>query len=220
MEQMIVLHVGVPTRPTDAAAPAFLARGKGTIVIASRRYQSRNLERRTEGKSLRPGSLTIAASRTRQQGFEYAGRVVGCNVERILEHSRHAGLQSSTANSDAGRRNGRCRTCRARPWRRNYSLATQHRPAFKPDNTHVLIETPDQVFAEYIAHTTATATSRLIHHLFAARLVAERSKIKLLRELLKSSPQLWRLIPTASMLFKVSRPRFIRPAPNVEAEGS
>jgi len=92
MEQMIALNVGVLTRLTYAAAPAFVARGKGTIVnIASRCYQSRNLERRTEGKSLRPGSLTIAASRTRQQGIACAGRVAGCNVDRILGHSRHAG---------------------------------------------------------------------------------------------------------------------------------
>jgi uncharacterized protein len=103
-----------------------------------------------------------------------------------------------------------------------YDLVRQLYPdlAFKPEDTHVLIETPDQVFAEYIAHTTATATSRLIHHLFAARLVAERSKIKLLRESLKSSPQFRRVIPTPSLLFKVSRPRFIRPASNIGAEGS
>jgi hypothetical protein len=53
---------------------------------------------------------------------------------------------------------------------------------FKPEDTTVLIETSDQVFAQYIAHTTAAGTGRLIHHLFAARLVAENGKIKLLRE--------------------------------------
>src|SRR5262245_56965014 len=53
---------------------------------------------------------------------------------------------------------------------------------FKPQDTKVLIETPDQVFAEYTARTTAAGTGRLIHHLFAARLVAENGKIKLLRE--------------------------------------
>ena len=30
--------------------------------------------------------------------------------------------------------------------------------AFKPEDTHVLIDTPEQVFAEYIAHPTARAT--------------------------------------------------------------
>ncbi|MFK3796035.1 MULTISPECIES: nuclear transport factor 2 family protein [unclassified Pseudomonas] len=65
-----------------------------------------------------------------------------------------------------------------------YDLVKQLYPdfAFKPEDTHVLIETPDQVFAEYTAHTTAAGTGRLIHHLFAARLVAENGKIKLLRE--------------------------------------
>jgi uncharacterized protein len=65
-----------------------------------------------------------------------------------------------------------------------YDLVKQLYPdfAFKPEDIHVLIETPDQVFAEYIAHTTAAATSRLIHHLYAARLIAERGKIKRLRE--------------------------------------
>ena len=53
---------------------------------------------------------------------------------------------------------------------------------FKPQDITVLIETSNQVFAEYTAHTTAAATGRLIHHLFAARLVAENGKIKLLRE--------------------------------------
>ncbi len=54
--------------------------------------------------------------------------------------------------------------------------------AFKPEDTHVLIETADQVFAEYTAHTTAAATGRKIHHLFAARLVARKGRIILLRE--------------------------------------
>jgi ketosteroid isomerase-like protein len=54
--------------------------------------------------------------------------------------------------------------------------------AFKLEDTHVLIDTPEQVFAEYMAHTTAAATGRTIHHLFTARLVAENGRIKLLRE--------------------------------------
>jgi hypothetical protein len=53
---------------------------------------------------------------------------------------------------------------------------------FKPEDIHVLIETPDQVFAEYIARPAAAATGRRIHHMFAARLVAEGGEIKLLRE--------------------------------------
>ena len=36
--------------------------------------------------------------------------------------------------------------------------------------------------AEYAAHTTAAATGRTVHHLFAGRLMAENGRIKLLRE--------------------------------------
>jgi hypothetical protein len=65
-----------------------------------------------------------------------------------------------------------------------YDVVKQLYPdlVFKPEDIHVLIETPDQVFAEYIAHPAAAATGRRIHHMFAARLVAEGGEIKLLRE--------------------------------------
>ena len=53
---------------------------------------------------------------------------------------------------------------------------------FKDKDITVLIDTPDQVFAEYVAHTTAAATGRLAHHLFMGRLVAENGQITLLRE--------------------------------------
>jgi hypothetical protein len=70
------------------------------------------------------------------------------------------------------------------PWRKlQDSLAWLYLDfAFKPMDTHVLIDTPEQVFAEYMAHTTAAATGRTVHHLFAGRLVAENGQIKLLRE--------------------------------------
>ena len=58
--------------------------------------------------------------------------------------------------------------------------------SFKPENTTVLIDTKDQVYAEYLTHTRAASTGRLIHHLFAGRLVAEGGKIKLLRESLNT----------------------------------
>ena len=58
---------------------------------------------------------------------------------------------------------------------------------FKPQDIKVLIETPNQAFAEYTTtHTTAASTGRLIHHLFAGRLVAEQGKIKLLRKSLNT----------------------------------
>ncbi|MDX6463011.1 MAG: uncharacterized protein QOE55_6708 [Acidobacteriaceae bacterium] len=67
--------------------------------------------------------------------------------------------------------------------------------AFKPEDTRVLIDTPEQVFAEYMAHTTAAATGRTIHHLFAARLVAENGRIKLLRESLNPVAVAQALLP-------------------------
>jgi uncharacterized protein len=53
---------------------------------------------------------------------------------------------------------------------------------FPPEDTHVLIDTPAQVFAEYMAHPSGRATGRTVHHLFTGRLVAENGQIKLLRE--------------------------------------
>jgi len=53
---------------------------------------------------------------------------------------------------------------------------------FPPEDTHVLIDTPEQVFAEYMAHPTVRATGRTVYHLFTGRLVAENGLIKLLRE--------------------------------------
>ena len=46
----------------------------------------------------------------------------------------------------------------------------------------MLIEAPEQVVAEYIAHAKVANTGRTIHHLFARRLVAEKGMIKLLSE--------------------------------------
>src|SRR5216683_5783757 len=41
--------------------------------------------------------------------------------------------------------------------------------AFEPEDTHVMIDTPEQVFAEYMAHPMARATGRTVHHQFAGR---------------------------------------------------
>src|SRR4030081_1858603 len=38
--------------------------------------------------------------------------------------------------------------------------------AFAPDDTRILIETPEKTFAEYQAHARAAATGRTAHHLF------------------------------------------------------
>ena len=57
---------------------------------------------------------------------------------------------------------------------------------FRDEDITVLIETPDEVFAEYVVHATASATGRLAHHLFMGRLVAENGQIKLIREALNT----------------------------------
>jgi hypothetical protein len=54
--------------------------------------------------------------------------------------------------------------------------------AFVPDDIHILIETPEKTFAEYVAHARAAATGRTVHHLFTGYLVAKAGQIKLLRE--------------------------------------
>jgi hypothetical protein len=54
--------------------------------------------------------------------------------------------------------------------------------AFAPDDTRILIETPEKTFAEYEAHARAAASGRTAHYLFAGYLVADAGKIKLLRE--------------------------------------
>ena len=66
---------------------------------------------------------------------------------------------------------------------------------FKPEDTHVLIDTPEQVFAEYTAHPTVKTTGRTLHHVFAARLVAENGLIKLVRESLNVVAAAQALLP-------------------------
>ena len=58
--------------------------------------------------------------------------------------------------------------------------------SFAPDDTRILIDTPEKTFAEYVAHARAAATGRILHHLFTGYLVAEAGEIKLLRETFNS----------------------------------
>jgi hypothetical protein len=60
-------------------------------------------------------------------------------------------------------------------------------PGLQLENLKVLIETPDQVFAEYEFTNVSTITGRTVHQLFFGRLVAENGKIKLVREALNSA---------------------------------
>ena len=59
-------------------------------------------------------------------------------------------------------------------------------PGFQFVNVKVLIDTPDQAFAEFEATATSTITGRTVNQLFFARLVAENGKIKLFREALNT----------------------------------
>ena len=54
--------------------------------------------------------------------------------------------------------------------------------AFAPNETRILIETPEKTFAEYVAHARAAATGRNGHLLFTGYLGAKAGEIKLLRE--------------------------------------
>ncbi len=60
-------------------------------------------------------------------------------------------------------------------------------PGLRLENLKILIETPDQVFAEYEFTAVSTKTGRKVHQLFFARLVAENGKIKLVREAINSA---------------------------------
>jgi hypothetical protein len=55
-------------------------------------------------------------------------------------------------------------------------------PDMDLENVKVLIDTPEQAFAEYEFTAQSSKTGRTVHELFFGRLVAENGKIKLLRE--------------------------------------
>jgi hypothetical protein len=55
-------------------------------------------------------------------------------------------------------------------------------PDMDLENVKVMMDTPEQVFAEYEFTAQSSKTGRTIHLLFFGRLVAEGGKIKLLRE--------------------------------------
>src|SRR6266700_2296351 len=55
------------------------------------------------------------------------------------------------------------------------------------ENLQILIDTPDQVFAEYEFTAITSKTGRRIHQLIFGRLVSESGKIKCLREALNTA---------------------------------
>jgi len=66
---------------------------------------------------------------------------------------------------------------------------------FDAEDVTVLIDTPTQAFAEYVAHPTAAATGRKVHHLLMGRIVVENGQIKLLREALNTVATAQALLP-------------------------
>jgi uncharacterized protein len=74
-------------------------------------------------------------------------------------------------------------------------------PGFKFENTKVLIDTPDQVFAEFEATAVSSKTGRTVHQLFFARLVAENGRIKLFREALNTVEVARANVPESAGLF-------------------
>jgi ketosteroid isomerase-like protein len=57
-------------------------------------------------------------------------------------------------------------------------------PDFAFKNVHYLIETPEQVFAEYEVEALVPSTGKIYRQMYAGRLVAREGKIFLLREAL------------------------------------
>jgi uncharacterized protein len=67
-----------------------------------------------------------------------------------------------------------------------FSFVRELYPGFVFENVTVLIDTLEQVFAEYEFTAVSTKTNRTIHQHFFGRLVARDGKITLLREALNS----------------------------------
>ena len=57
-------------------------------------------------------------------------------------------------------------------------------PDFRFKNIHIFIETPDQAFGEYEIEALVPSTGKIYKQVYAGRLVADKGKIKLLREAL------------------------------------
>ena len=69
---------------------------------------------------------------------------------------------------------------------------------FDAKDVSILIDTPTQAFAEYVAHPTAAATGRRVHHLLMGRIVVENAEIKLLREALNTVATAQALLPSGA----------------------
>jgi uncharacterized protein len=68
-----------------------------------------------------------------------------------------------------------------------FQLVREVYPYFEFEYVQVLVDTPEQVFAEYKFAAMSTITGRQVQQLFFGRLVAENGKIKLLNSFDASS---------------------------------
>jgi uncharacterized protein len=66
---------------------------------------------------------------------------------------------------------------------------------FEAKDVKVWIDTPTQAFAEYVAHPTAAATGRKVHHLLMGLVVVENGEITLLRESLNTLAAVQAVLP-------------------------
>ncbi|MRX38646.1 nuclear transport factor 2 family protein [Flavobacterium sp. LC2016-23] len=71
-------------------------------------------------------------------------------------------------------------------------------PGFKFENVQILIDTPDQVFGEYDVHCTNGKTGLPYDQSYMGRLVADKGKIKLLREALNMAEVAKSFFPEAA----------------------
>jgi uncharacterized protein len=76
----------------------------------------------------------------------------------------------------------RCPISTASAFRGRYEGREAVEGFFRFENIKVMIDTPEQAFAEYEFTAKSSKTGRTIHELLFGRLVTENGKIRLLRE--------------------------------------
>ena len=116
MEAMIALNVTALTRLTYAVAPAFVARGAGTIINIGSVVGI--VPERLNGvyggeQSLRSRIQPVAATRTRRQRRPHSGGAAGRDRNRHLGKGRLSPLEPARRHRDVDRGHGR--RCSGRP---------------------------------------------------------------------------------------------------------
>src|SRR6266849_5266824 len=87
-------------------------------------------------------------------------------------------------------------------------------PDMDLENVKVMIDTPEQVFAEYEFTAQSSKTGRTVHLLFFGRLVAENGRIKLLRESVNLAELALGVFPNGLADYKVPSRVSARPSAN------